>query len=108
MQTCEDGIPAKGDVSTVVWQYLQSMPISETCCWWLNATGWLKTAGENDCGARITKATAAPMTSSTTTILIGAMTFALRGKTWPIGSLRFGTASKTGLFERQCEFLEEV
>jgi hypothetical protein len=39
MQVCVGGIPADEEVSTAVWQYLQSIPSSPTWCLWLNCTG---------------------------------------------------------------------
>ena len=39
-QTPVDGRPAWASVSTVVWQYRQSMPSSPTWCLWLNGIGW--------------------------------------------------------------------
>ena len=39
MQVAVDGIPANEDVSTVVWQYRQSMPSSPAWCLCENCTG---------------------------------------------------------------------
>src|SRR5713226_5226958 len=39
MQVSVGGRPAKCDVSTLVWQYRQSMPSSFTWCLWLNGMG---------------------------------------------------------------------
>jgi hypothetical protein len=39
MQIAVAGIPALDEVSTLVWQYLQSSPSPLTWCLWLNGTG---------------------------------------------------------------------
>src|SRR5262245_22862892 len=39
MQVSVAGMPANALVSTVVWQYRQSMPLPCTCRWWLKGMG---------------------------------------------------------------------
>src|SRR5713101_11800 len=39
MHVSVGGTPANAEVSTDVWQYLQSMPSSPTWCLWLKGTG---------------------------------------------------------------------
>jgi len=45
MHVSVGGRPATAELSTDVWQYLQSIPSSPTWCLWLNGTGW---AGATD------------------------------------------------------------